>query len=262
MIAQHLAPVVGVVPVAPGHFVLTCHAPELAAAARPGCFVNVKAEGEGYDPLLRKPFSVYAVDITSGNVSLLFSVVGATTRTMARKQSGDIIDMVGPLGGSLFTSDPRPNVHHICVGGGYGVPPLVFLAHEMRQARQDVAFLIGARTKDLLLCERELQDAGFRTLTATDDGSCGFQGLVTDRLQELLDAFQKPAAVYCCGPTPMMRAVAKLCLERGVACQVSMEVAMPCGVGVCMGCVLDLRDGRRVRCCTDGPVFSAEAIAW
>ena len=306
MIAQFLAPVVGVEPVAPNHFVLTCHAPELAEQARPGCFVNVKAEGEGYDPLLRKPFSIYAADPETGLVKMLFSVVGATTRTMARKLPGDTVDMVGPLGGSLFTPDARPNVHHICVGGGYGVPPLVFLSHQLKAARQDVTFLIGARTKDLLLCERELQDAGFRTLTATDDGSCGFQGLVTDRLAELLDGQAPPApqvwgedvlqsgvrstipkgqaqskenslalsppklggpggppfCVYCCGPTPMMRAVAQLCLERRVPCQVSMEVAMPCGIGVCMGCVLDLADGRRVRCCTDGPVFGAEAIQW
>lgn len=269
MIVQHLAPVVSVTPVAPNHFVLICHAPELAKEARPGCFVNVKAEGEGFDPLLRKPFSIYAADTDTGNVSLLFSVVGATTRTMARKAPGDTLDMVGPLGGKLFTPDTRPDVHHICVGGGYGVPPLVFLSHQLKAARQPVTFLIGARTKDLLLCERELTDAGFRTLTATDDGSCGFQGLVTDRLGELLSPppqsgtpMQRDVAVYCCGPTPMMRAVAQLCLERGAPCQVSVEVAMPCGVGVCMGCVLDLTNGRRVRCCTDGPVFGAEQVQW
>ena len=261
MIAQHLAPVVGVVPVAPGHFVLTCHAPELAAAARPGSFVNVKAEGEGFDPLLRKPFSVYAANTETGHISLLFSVVGATTRTMARKQSGDIIDMVGPLGGHLFAPDPRPGVHHVCVGGGYGVPPLVFLSHQLKAAGQDVSFVIGARTKDLLLCESELREAGFSTHTATDDGSCGFRGLVTDRLVQLLPV-KASASVYCCGPTPMMRAVAKGCEERGVPCQISMEVSMPCGVGVCMGCVLDLKDGRRVRCCTDGPVFQAEDVQW
>jgi dihydroorotate dehydrogenase electron transfer subunit len=205
------------------------------------------------------------VDRTRGEISLLYSVVGATTRGMARKQRGHMLDLVGPLGGRLFTPDLRPNTRHIMVGGGYGVPPLVFLSRELLLAdsQSHIAFLIGARTKDLLLCEKELRAAGVATHPATEDGSHGFQGRVTDVLLPLLQKHAgEPVTVYCCGPTPMMRAVGTLCQENSVPCQVSVEVPMPCGVGVCMGCVLDLADGRRVRCCTDGPVFEVREVAW
>ena len=152
------------------------------------------------------------------------------------------------------------------VGGGYGVPPLVFLSRELRQAdpNAQIIFLIGARHKDLLLCEEELRAAGVDTRPSTEDGSWGAVGRVTDVLAPLLAEKQgEPLTVYCCGPTPMMRAVARaLPGTDAVPCQLSVEVGMPCGLGVCMACVIDLADGRRVRCCTDGPVFRAGEVTW
>ncbi len=262
---QILAPVLANEPIIKDHWVITCHAPALAREARPGHFVNARIAEEGVDPLLRKPFSIYTVDRDKGDVSILFSVVGATTRGMARKRPGDVLDLVGPLGGHLFTPDARPDVHHVLVGGGYGVPPLVFLSRELKLAGPDVslAFLIGARSKDLLLCEEELRTAGVPTHPATEDGSWGSIGRVTDVLGQLLaERGGTNVAVYCCGPTPMMRAVGEMCRAAQVPCQISVEVSMPCGVGVCMGCVLDLADGRRVRCCVDGPVFEASEVIW
>lgn len=247
------------------HYVVTCVAPGIAAEARPGHFVNARIADEGFDPLLRRPFSIYTVDRDRGEISLLYSVVGPITRNMARKAPGDLLDFVGPLGGHLFTPDARPDATHVMVGGGYGVPPLVFLSRELRGADPEakIAFVIGARHKDLLLCEAELRAAGVPTHTATEDGSSGTVGRVTDVLPSLLEKCEnEPVTVYCCGPTPMMKAVGTLCQERGVPCQVSVEVGMPCGVGVCMGCVIDLTDGRRVRCCTDGPVFDVAEVIW
>ncbi len=260
-----LAPVLSVSPLAPNHYVLTCHAPSLAREARPGHFVNVRADDQGFDPFLRKPFSIYTADTQDGNISLLFSIVGSVTQSMVRKRAGDTIDLVGPLGGHVFAPPPAPDTRHILVGGGYGVPPLVFLSRTLLASTPapEIAFVIGARTKDLLLCEAELRTAGVPTHTATDDGSHGTLGLVTDVLRPMLaQNAQRPVAVYCCGPTPMMRAVGELCTAHQVSCQLSVEVAMPCGIGVCMGCVLDLADGRRVRCCVDGPVFQASEVAW
>jgi len=260
-----LAPVLSVLPLVPNHYVLTCHAPSLAAQARPGHFVNVRDDAGGFDPFLRKPFSIYTADTQAGTISLLFSVVGAVTKGMARKRPGDIVDLVGPLGGRVFAPPMDKNTLHILVGGGYGVPPLVFLSRTLLQndPAPELAFLIGARTKDLLLCQAELQEAGVPTHTATDDGSHGTEGRVTDVLLPMLQQnTHRPVAVYCCGPTPMMRAVGELCTVHSVPCQLSVEVAMPCGIGVCMGCVLDLADGRRVRCCVDGPVFQATEVAW
>ncbi len=260
-----LAPVLSVVPLVPNHYVLTCHAPTLAAQARPGHFVNVRADNGGFDPFLRKPFSIYTADMQTGSISLLFSVVGSVTAAMVRKRAGDTLDIVGPLGGHVFAPPSEPDTLHILVGGGYGVPPLVFLARTLGQTdpAPEMAFLIGARTKDLLLCQAELEDAGVSTHTATDDGSHGTLGQVTDVLRPLLERHaSRPVTVYCCGPTPMMRAIGGLCTAHSVPCQLSVEVAMPCGIGVCMGCVLDLADGRRVRCCVDGPVFTATEVAW
>jgi dihydroorotate dehydrogenase electron transfer subunit len=214
-----------------------------------------------YESILRKPFSVFRSDPDSGHLAMLYQVTGATTIGMARKLPGDELSLVGPLGGRVFTADPRPDAVHIMVGGGYGVPPLVFLAQQLKSANSAprIAFIVGARRKDLLLCEAELMGLGVHFCPTTEDGSHGTRGRVTDVLK---DHFSEHAAVYCCGPTPMMRAVGDLCVENHVPCQLSVEVPMPCGVGVCMGCVLDLKDGRRVRSCTDGPVFSAEEVIW
>lgn len=247
-----------------GHKVLTCEAPDIAALAQPGHFVNVLT-AERTDPLLRKPFSIYTVDRQLGQISLLYSIVGATTQGMARKVPGDTLDLVGPLGGRIFRPDTRPSAAHVMVGGGYGVPPLVFLSRELQIAHTDpdLSFIIGARRKDLLLCEAELTAAGVTAHAATEDGSHGTQGRVTDVLEPLLRRRTgQPLTVYCCGPTPMMRAVGELCQSLEVPCQLSVEVSMPCGIGVCMGCVLDLTDGRRVRCCIDGPVFEAAEVKW
>ena len=261
---QVFAPVLSNEPIIAGHKVLTCEAPTLAALAKPGHFVNALT-AERFDPLLRKPFSIYTVDRDRGQISLLYSIVGATTEGMARKRPGETLDLVGPLGGKLFQPDTRPGAAHLLVGGGYGVPPLVFLSRELRSAHTEpsITFIIGARRKDLLLCEAELIAAGIDARAATEDGSHGTTGRVTDVLEPLLiEKSGQPVTVYCCGPTPMMRAVGELCERLGVPCQVSVEVAMPCGIGVCMGCVLDLADGRRVRCCVDGPVFEASEVKW
>jgi dihydroorotate dehydrogenase electron transfer subunit len=261
---EYTVPVVSNVEIIQDHKVITFVAHEIAAQARPGHFVNILVS-DGYDPFLRKPFSIYTADPATGEVSVLYSIVGATTRGMARKRGGDTIDLVGPLGGRIFQADPRPDVTHIMVGGGYGVPPLVFLAHELRKTTPDLKllFLIGARRDHLLLCEEELLEAGFEARVSTEDGSRGVCGRVTDILGPILDDLAgKPVQVYCCGPTPMMQAVGRVSEEHGAPCQVSIEVAMPCGMGVCMACVIDTHDGRRVRSCTDGPVFDSREVIW
>jgi len=258
------APVVSNVEIIPDHKVVTFVCPEIAQVARPGHFVNILVS-DGYDPFLRKPFSIYRADPATGEVAVLYSIVGRITTRMARLRPGDTLDLVGPLGGSLFDADPRQGALHIMVGGGYGVPPLVLFSNRLRVADPTarLAFLIGARRDDLLLCEAELLEAGFDARVSTEDGSRGLRGRVTHLLEPLLaEAKDDPVAVYCCGPTSMMEAVAKLAARYGAACQVSIEVGMPCGLGVCMGCVIDLADGRRVRSCLDGPVFAAGEIAW
>jgi dihydroorotate dehydrogenase electron transfer subunit len=259
-VLQTLATVVANDDLIHNHKVLVCDAPEIAKQARPGHFVNVLAS-DWYGSILRKPFSIYQADPKSGRISMLYQITGATTQGMARKEPGDTIDLVGPLGGHIFEADKREGITHIMVGGGYGVPPLVFLAAELREndTNAKISFVIGARRKDLLLCEGDLEDLNVAAYMATEDGSHGHRGRVTDVLKNLL---APNTTIYCCGPTPMMRAVGELCHEAGVPCQVSLEVPMPCGVGVCMGCVIDLTDGQRLRACLDGPVFDPTEVVW
>ena len=249
---------------APGHHVLTIDAPELARDARPGHFVGVS--GETGAQILRRPFSVFNADPHTGQVTILFSVFGPVTKVMAGYQVGDVVDLIGPLGGRLFDADARPDAHHLMVGGGYGVPPLAFLAKRIRAANSDaqVTFITGARRSDLLVGTEGLADAGVALRTCTNDGSCGTSGIVTDLLSAILRdrADSTPVQVYTCGPTPMMRAVGELSIREDVPCQVSMEVFMPCGIGICMGCAVGRPDGTYARGCTDGPVFDAREIVW
>jgi dihydroorotate dehydrogenase electron transfer subunit len=224
--------------------------------------VNVFASGT-IDSILRKPFSVFQADVNTGNIALLYQIHGATTFGMARKIPGDLLDIVGPLGGRIFQPNSDPSVTHVMVGGGYGVPPLVFLAERIKQANPDasIEFLIGARSRALLLCEAELAGLALTPRFTTEDGSHGVTGRVTDVLESIVSPGSQ-LQIYTCGPTGMMRAVAQMCTAANVACQVSLEVPMPCGIGVCMGCVVDTESSRRVRACTDGPVFDAGEVLW
>jgi dihydroorotate dehydrogenase electron transfer subunit len=257
-----LAKVVSNDDVIPNHKVLRCHAPEIAEIAQPGHFVNSLAS-ETISSILRKPFSIYKAHRDSGDISLLYQLRGATTFGMARKRPGDFLDLVGPLGGHVFKANTDPEITHVMVGGGYGVPPLIFLGSEISKSNPNsqIHYIIGARSQAMLACLDDPYEFGATLDTCTDDGSYGIQGRVTDAIVPLINSGKK-LCVYTCGPTPMMMAVAKICNDSNISCQVSLEVPMPCGVGVCMGCVVDLADSRRVRACTEGPVFDSKQVMW
>ena len=236
----------------------------MARDARPGQFVAVAAETG--TQILRRPFSFFTANAMTGEASILFSVYGPTTQAMAAYRPGDTLDVIGPLGGRPFTADPTPSVHHIMVGGGYGVPPLAFLSQRIiaDNPQAHISFVVGARTQSLLVGTDGLDEIGVGVRTCTNDGSCGTPGLVTDILRDLLTARTDGEAVhvYTCGPTPMMRAVGEMAIGFDVPCDVSMEVFMPCGVGICMGCAVQRPDGTYARGCTDGPVFPAREVVW
>jgi len=240
-------------------FRLTLNAPAIAGSAHPGQFVMVAVDN-GFDPLLRRPFSLHQV-ASDGTVQLVFKIVGKGTARLARYSSGDILDCIGPLGrGYDLDSQGRAAL----VGGGMGIAPLYFLAKRLaaragERVTGDVVILGAAKRAELALFAEEFSALGYRVKTATDDGSMGHHGFVTDLLQTELNDLQQ---VYSCGPYPMMRIVADQARAARVGCQVSLETHMACGLGACLGCTLPGRDGHYIHVCRQGPVFDAQEVSW
>jgi dihydroorotate dehydrogenase electron transfer subunit len=244
---------------------LTLVAPRVAEQARPGQFVHLLA-GEDRSFPLRRPFSIHRVErpgAALGTVEVVFDVVGAGTRALARLRPHDVVDVLGPLG-RPFTPPDEP-AGCVLVGGGYGTAPLFFLAGELRARRCRVDFAIGAATAARLLDAMEAKRLGHSLTVTTDDGSAGRRGLVTDPLPGLL-ARAGAGRVYACGPMPMLAAVSRVAAAAGVPCQVAVEEQMACGTGICFSCVLPVRGSggatRMARSCLEGPVFDGTAVAW
>ncbi|MEN6371370.1 MAG: dihydroorotate dehydrogenase electron transfer subunit [Armatimonadota bacterium] len=260
--------------VAPHIFRSVLVEPTIAKTAKPGQFVNVRV-CDCYDPLLRRPFSVHAVNPEKGTFSLLYDVIGRGTKILRDMHVGDKVSVVGPLGSSFDLGDD-PNAHHMLVAGGCGAAPIHFLSDALchKHGCGNVTVLVGAKTGTAILCQSEFVAHGVNVEVATDDGSFGFNGLVTELLDNCLKSTLNLGVntrVYSCGPMPMMREVARVCRVHGVdSCQVSLESTMACGLGVCMGCVTkacdhhdeSCEDWRYSRVCTDGPVFDAKELVW
>ncbi|MFO7986935.1 MAG: dihydroorotate dehydrogenase electron transfer subunit [Desulfatiglandaceae bacterium] len=258
MIEQH-AEVIFNDPVAADTCLMGLKSREIAARAHPGQFVMVRV-GPHADPLLRRPFSICGV-WEQDCFLILYRVVGRGTRMMADAGSGDGFGILGPLGtGFDFPEQPEGS---LLVAGGMGIAPLGFLAGRMDR---DMHLLAGYGSIDQQIPVHALGLSPGTVLTATEDGSAGHHGRVTDLLEETLKRSPPtPTRVYACGPTPMLKAVAGLILNRGVFCQVSLESTMACGLGACQGCAVPAapgRDRKYYHVCQDGPVFDIGAIDW
>lgn len=247
--------------VGPEIFLLSLKGSDAWTGAEPGQFAMLKiADTLSNDPLLRRPLSIH--NVTGGKIQFLYKVTGRGTHMLAQAMPGTPLRILVPLGIGYVVSGPKT---HCLVGGGMGIAPLLYLAHTMRERHptDSLHILLGARTKEEILSGQEFKKAGLSVLKiATDDGSAGHFGLVTDLLEEMKVAAEE-MAVYCCGPEPMMKAVSRICLEKGWQCQVSLEALMACGMGACLGCAvrkkgLGLQEYLHV--CSDGPVFRAEEI--
>lgn len=195
-----------------------------------------------------KPFSI-ARDY-DGEIWLTICKVGpATTRLFGMKE-GDRVGLRGAYGHGFFTLS---NKKVVLIGGGYGTAPLHFTGKCHQEAGSDVTMVIGARSKNLLIWEKQSQASGFRTLVATNDGSAGVEGFTTHILESLLSK-EKIDLVQTCGPEKMMKAIAEMCIAKGVACEVSIERYMKCGFGICGQCVVETGE----KMCQTGPVVSAQ----
>lgn len=245
--------------IAPGYYRMRLLAPDIAAAAQPGQFIQLRvAEAACTDPLLPRPISLYRINRTAGELELIYKTVGRGTRILADRQTGGTITILGPIGKG-FTL-PKNATKLALVGGGVGMPPLFCLAETLRAWQPELAITLfyGARSRaDLLELDR-WQGLGVTVWAATEDGSWGSPGLVT---QILIDQMQQVKYDYlaACGPKPMLRAVQQLALERGLPGELSLEAHMACGVGACLGCTCQTTNGYR-RVCVDGPVFNLSEV--
>jgi dihydroorotate dehydrogenase electron transfer subunit len=252
--------------VVPDTFLMEIHSPELIALGQPGQFLHLRV-GRKDDFLLRRPLSLFSRGEERSAIGLLYRIVGQGTRLLSRMVPGQGLDLVGPLGRSF--SVPGGTDTAILVAGGLGVAPLFFLAQDLVRRGMPVHFLLGARSRQQLLCEDRLQALGVHLAVSTDDGSKGFPGLVTGLLEDVLgrgDLAGRSPCLYVTGPEPMMKAVAGQAHGRRLPAQFSLERHMACGVGACLGCVLRGRTERGDpvyrRVCLDGPVFHLEELPW
>ena len=218
----------------------------------PGQFVEVLVEGER-EVMLRRPISIHDADPAASTLTLLVQVVGRGTRRLAQLKEGDPLNLVYPLGHG-FTTDIPADSRVLMVGGGAGIAPLLHLAKTLAHIGIRPTVLLGGRTADLIPVRSEFEPCA-EVAVATDDGSLGHHGIVTTH-----PAFSAAYdIIYTCGPTPMMKAVARSAAERGIRCEVSLENMMACGVGACLCCVTDTDEGHRC-VCKEGPVFDISTM--
>jgi len=234
---------------------LTCEAP--LPPMLPGQFVEVRVDGSP-STFLRRPISINFVDDKQNELWLLVAVVGDGTRWMAALKAGDSMNCMLPLGNG-FTLQSRESASQgvLLVGGGVGVAPLLYLGKNLSDQGVEPTFLLGARTKDDLLMLSEFEKYG-RVLTTTEDGSAGEKGFVTNHS---ILSHEQFALIQTCGPTPMMKAVARYARERGIECEASLENLMACGLGACLCCVEKTTEGH-VCVCKEGPVFNIKRLLW
>jgi dihydroorotate dehydrogenase electron transfer subunit len=242
--------------------------PEIAENALPGQFVEIRV-ADSNDPFLRRPFSINHVDREAGTFAILYEAIGHFTRQISAKRPGDRLDVLGPLG-RPYPLGVEEGGEVVFVAGGLGIASFLLAAQHLRQKGENrpVHLLYGARSRDAIVQIREFEEAGVRCEVATDDGSGGHHGLVTDLLECYLSASPDRPVMYVCGPTPMLKAVSAMAARFGVKCYLSLETYMGCGIGTCMGCAIKMRTGdgpddfEFQRACVEGPVVDAARLIW
>ena len=230
---------------------LTLHADDMPGIL-PGQFVNVRVD-RSPSTLLRRPISVHDVDEERGLLYLFVKIVGCGTAAMAESRPGDKLNIVLPLGNHFTVPDSG---RCLLIGGGCGVAPMLHLAKVMKAKGLQPTVLIGVRSAGDILRREEYEKYATVHYT-TEDGSAGEKGFVTDH-SVLAEPFDH---VFCCGPEPMMRAVARYASRRNIDCEVSLENTMACGVGACLCCVTDTKEGHKC-VCTEGPIFNINDLKW
>lgn len=239
------------------HFLITLHPLEKIKRPTPGQFFMLSVD-DGFDPLLKRPFSVHR--LLNPDFQLLYRTVGKATAILREKSPGSILEIMGPLGNGF--PKPESKTTKLLIAGGLGIAPLFALAETIKD--KNLYVFIGARNKREILCIDKLKSIGINPLISTDDGSIGAKGLVLELVSDFLthNTSRIPdICLYSCGPKPMLKEVTALVSEFTIKGHLALEENMACGLGACLSCVVNTRNGFK-RVCVDGPVFSASEIVW
>jgi dihydroorotate dehydrogenase electron transfer subunit len=246
-------------------------APEVSPVFGPGQFVMVRPPFS-VDPLLPRAFSIYRItppaDGTGPTVEILYKVLGKGTQCLSRMEDGQELEILGPLGNSFSLQDRVDTA--VLVAGGIGVPPIAALARHLRNpqsAIRNCVVFLGGKTSEDILCVKDFEEAGATLHVATEDGSAGTRGLITDIVEPFLRTSDLgPRTIFTCGPPGMLAAVARLAEQHEIPCQTAVEANMACGFGACMGCAIETRSngpGPTYKLvCKDGPVFDSRELVW
>ena len=241
------------------YYKILLYCPRIAKIAKPGQFVEIKVS-DNYEPFLRRPFSIHRVK--GNNIEISYEVLGKGTDILSQRKPGEYLDVIGPLGNGFSPVLRTP--YSVLVAGGMGVAPLLFFAEQTRIQNPEsrIQILIGAKTKNQILCEKEFKKLGCTLKFSTDDGSRGFKGKVTDLLEDLLRTrYSVLSTIYACGPKPMLEEISRISCKYNIRAQISLEEHMACGTGICFGCAVKTKYGYK-RVCKEGPVFNADEIIW
>lgn len=243
------------------YFSLTLSPFSRISSCRPGQFVHVELPHS--DIFFRRAFSIASVSEDNSELELIYKVFGRGTRLLSSLRKDDPVSLLGPIG--VPFRPPRKNQTAVMVAGGIGFPPLLYLATDLINCGFDpgrIEFFYGGRSKKDLIEQNRIKKLGVRYHPVTEDGSVGEKGMVTGPVTRMLELTNpgKPV-LYSCGPEPLLKAVNSLGQQRQIHGQLAIEAAMPCGIGVCLGCVVQRVAGGYARVCVDGPVFDIGEIA-
>ena len=239
-------------------FKFSVEAEEIVKTAKPGNFIEIRVNDQT-EPFLRRPISIYNMNQEAGILEFIFQIKGNGTNLLSKKQIGDKIDILGPLGNGTFKFEKYNNI--AIIGGGIGIFPLYELAKEAKAQGKKVSTYLGFRNRDLVMLEKEFKEVSDKLVITTDDGSYAEKGFAIDYLKKDIENH----CIYACGPLPMLKAVQKYAIENNINCQISLEEKMGCGLGVCLGCAVKKASSPKdnpeyFHVCKGGPVFNAKDV--
>lgn len=240
----------------PRFYRLCLDAPAIVKQIKPGQFIHIRLSGS-FEPFFRRPFSVYRA---SKYIEILYEAIGPGTAILAQKKKGDILDVLGPLGHE-FTLPPKEIKQVVMIAGGIGIAPFLILSDALKKRKGlKMVLLYGGRTGGHVYPMREFKDNGVKIFVATDDGSVGVKGRVSELFPKIETA-HVPTVIYTCGPHAMLKAIQQFAKKYHLKGQAACEEVMACALGACLGCTIETTSGYKT-CCYDGPVFDLGEVVF